>query len=234
MPVLGTNLLLDSLSAENRDLLISRSNAIELPLRTMLCRPEEPPRYAYFMTSGVASVVTVMEDGGAAEVNMIGAEGLVGSLQLLGPATAPTQCFMQLEGGAYRIPVVELRRAFEELREIRERILEFAQEQALSLGQIAGCHRLHDSEERLARWLLMVQDRSTEKVLGLTQEFLAEMLGSRRTTVTIAAGILQRSGLIEYNRGRVRILDREKLEEAACGCYQIVKTLQKNLYTRPS
>jgi CRP-like cAMP-binding protein len=127
-----------------------------------------------------------------------------------------------------------LRQAFRSSEEIRDRILEFVQEQTFSLGQIAGCHRLHRAEERLARWLLMAQDRVQSDYLYFTQEFLAMMLGARRTTVTVVAGALQESGLIEYRRGHVKILNRENLAAAACECYQVISELYKNLYAGPS
>jgi hypothetical protein len=100
------------------------------------------------------------------------------------------------------------------------------------VSQIAGCNRLHEAEERLARWLLMAQDRTQSEVLNFTQEFIAMMLGARRTTVTLIAGSLQRANLIEYSRGRVKILDRENLESAACDCYKITKDLYTNLYSQ--
>jgi CRP-like cAMP-binding protein len=233
MPPEGTNLLLNSLSAKSRDRLLAHTTAIPLPLRAVLYEPEEQPRYGYFLTSGVASVVATVEEGGSAEVGMIGSEGIVGSLQLLGPAAVPTQCFMQAEGTALRIPFTELRKAFHESGEIHERILEFVQSQALSASQISGCHRLHGAEERLARWLLMVRDRIKSDALGLTQEFLGQMLGARRTTVTLVAGALQQSGIIEYSRGHVHVLNPESLESAACSCYPILRDLARNLYTYP-
>jgi len=233
MPDKGINLLLDALSADSREFLLSRSKAVTLPLRTILYRPDEIPQHAYFVTAGVASVVATMEDGESVEVVMIGPEGLVGSLHLIGPAVANTQCFIQSEGAALRIPISELRKAFRESDEIRDRILEFVQAQTLILAQIAGCHRLHTAEERLARWLLMVRDRIQSDMLALTQEFLGEMIGSRRTTVTLVAGALHRSGLIEYSRGRVRILNGDRLESAACSCYQVIKKIDRNLYSDP-
>ena len=233
MPPEDTNLLLNSLSPKSRDRLLSHTTAVPLPLKMALYEPEEQPRYGYFLTSGVASVVATVEEGGSAEVGMIGAEGIVGSMQLLGPAAVPTQCFMQAEGAALRIPFTELRKAFHESEEIRERILEFVQSQALSATQISGCHRLHGAEERLARWLLMARDRIKSDALGLTQEFLGQMLGARRTTVTLVAGALQQSGLIEYSRGRVRVLNHENLEGAACSCYPILRDLTCNLYAHP-
>jgi CRP-like cAMP-binding protein len=171
-----------------------------------------------------------MADGGTAEVGLIGREGVVGSFHLLGPAPVNTNCFIQLDAEGIRIPLADLRKAFRSSEEVRERILEFVQEQALGVSQLAGCQRLHESEERLARWLLMAQDRVASETLNFTQEFLAMMLGAQRTTVTMVAGGLQRGGLIEYRRGKVKILDRENLEAAACDCYQVTKRLYASLY----
>jgi CRP-like cAMP-binding protein len=224
------NQFLSSLSSTACDLLVSASTPVSLPLKTILYEAEQVPAYAYFMTSGIASVVTAMADGGTAEVGLIGSEGLVGSMHLLGPAPGFTSCFIQLEATALRIPFPKLQKAFHASEEIRDRILEFVQTQALSLAQLAGCHRLHEAEERLARWLLMAQDRVQSNDLNFTQEFLAMMLGARRTTVTMVAGALQRSGLIEYRRGRVKILNRESLEAAACDCYRVTQQLYFNLY----
>ena len=224
------NLFLSSLSPSASERLIANATEVELPLRAALYEAEETPAYAYFLTSGIASMVTAMPDGGTAEVGLIGHEGLVGSFHLLGPGRITTDCFIQLEATALRIPLRQLQEAFRSSEEIRDRVLEFVQNQALSLGQLAGCHRLHEAEERLARWLLMAQDRVQSEDLHFTQEFLAMMLGSRRTTVTAVAGELQRKGLIDYRRGRVRILDRKALEEAACDCYAIIKLLHVNLY----
>jgi len=173
----------------------------------------------------MASIVTAMEDGGSAEVGMVGSEGLVGGMHMMGPGKISSTSFIQLEGSALKIPLSELRRAFRTSEEIRYRLLEFYQEQTTMVGQIAGCNRLHESEERLARWLLMAQDRAQSEVLNFTQEFLGMMVGSRRTTVTLIARTLQRAELIEYSRGRVKIIDREGLERAACECYRISKNL---------
>jgi CRP-like cAMP-binding protein len=224
------NLLLNALSEHSRNLILDASTPLSLPLRTSLYEAEQTPTYAYFITSGIASVVTAMADGGTAEVGLIGNEGLAGSLHLLGPGSVTTSCFIQLEATALRISFAHMQNLFRTSEEIRDRILEFVQTQALSLGQLAGCHRLHEAEERLARWLLMAQDRVQSDDLFFTQEFLAMMLGARRTTVTMVAGALQRSGLIKFRRGRVTILDRENLEAAACDCYQVIKQLQDNLY----
>ena len=230
----ANNRFLSSLSTANREFLISRCTPLSLALKTVLYHAEETPKFAYFMTSGMASVVTSMEDGGIAEVGIVGSEGIIGVLHLLGPGKVATNSFIQLEGTALRIPFHELRQAYRSTEEIRDRILEFVQEQAISTNQIAGCNRLHEAEERLARWLLMAQDRTQSDVLNFTQEFLAMMLGARRTTVTLIAGALQKAGLIEYQRGHVKILDRVNLEAAACDCYRIIRDLHINLYGQTS
>lgn len=226
----AANLLLTSLSQASSDLLLAQCTPIELPIRVLLYEADQAPKFAYFVTSGIASVVASMEQGETAEVGVIGREGVVGVMHLLGDALVPTRCFMQLPGSALRMPLAALREVFRSSEEIRERILEFVQHQALCVSQIAGCNRLHGAEERLARWLLMVSDRTGSDLMELTQEFLAEMLGAQRTTVTMIAGTLQHSGLIEYRRGRVRIVDRASLEQAACDCYGVTKRLYLNLY----
>jgi CRP-like cAMP-binding protein len=226
------NLLLASLSAESRELLHPHLTPVTMPLRTVLYTAGMVPADAYFMTSGLASVVGMTSDGETAEVGIIGREGVVGAIHLMGPALAPTDCFVQLPASALKIPYPKLLQIFRTAEEIRARILEFVQEQTLSLSQLATCNRLHGAEERLARWLLMVEDRIQSDKIDLTQEFLAQMLGSQRTTVTMVAGALQRSGLIEYKRGSVRILNRAELEAAACDCYAVTKKLYANLYKR--
>jgi CRP-like cAMP-binding protein len=224
------NLFLASISSRSRDSLLARSTSVPLPLKKALYEPDRVPDFAYFLTSGIASVVMTMAQGESAEVAVIGSEGIVGSIHVLGSVPDQTRCFIQLTGTGLRIPLADLREAFRTSEEVRDRVLEFVQHQALSVSQIAGCNRLHGAEERLARWLLMFRDRVDTDTLQLTQEFLAEMLGSQRTTVTMVAGALQRSGLIEYRRGHVRIVSRENLEEAACDCYQVLRKLFASLY----
>jgi CRP-like cAMP-binding protein len=156
-------------------------------------------------------------------------EGLAECMHLGGSESVPTRCFMQIAGTALRMSFVDLERDFESLQPLRQQIMHSIQAQTLILSQLVACNRLHEVEARLARWLLMLQDRVQNDEFHITQEFLAEMLGSRRTTVTMAAGALQRIGLIEYTRGRVHILDRERLENAACECYPVIKKLSNGL-----
>jgi CRP-like cAMP-binding protein len=207
---------------------------LDLPLGTGLFTAQQIPRYAYFITSGLASVVVTTRAGETVEVGIIGREGIVGGMHVLGPAATPTDSMMQIAGSGLRIPLTDLRELFHSSEEIRRRILEMAQEQTASLSQIAGCNRLHEAEPRLARWLLMALDRIQSDVLNFTQEFLANMVGAQRTTVTVIAGELQRRGLIQYSRGKVRALDRAGLEAASCDCYRVIHELYVNLYKRDS
>jgi CRP-like cAMP-binding protein len=205
---------------------------VELPIKTILYEPDSTPSYAYFLNSGLASIITPMANGDSAEVGFVGSEGIIGSLHLLGSARIPSRCVMQLAGKGVRIAFEDLQRAFEDSEEIRRRILQFVQCEAAMTGQIAGCNRLHHAEQRLARWLLMAWDRTHENDLNFTQEYLSEMIGTERTTVTAIAGDMQRKGLIEYSRGQVKILDRKSLEAAACDCYPILKQLICSLHDR--
>lgn len=230
MPPKPKNLFLSSLSAANRDLIVSRSTAVPLRQKMRLLRRGQRPNSAYFITSGLASMVMEMADGSSAEVGMVGRDGVVGALHVLGPSPSTSQCFVQMEGTALRIPMAELRNLFDDKKEIRVALLKFVQRETMSLSQVAGCNRLHSAEERLARWLLTAQDYVQSDELNFTQSLLANMLGARRATVTLIAGALQRAGLIQYQRGRVTILDRERLEEAACDCYRVIKELRGDLY----
>jgi CRP-like cAMP-binding protein len=196
-----------------------------LPVGEVLVRAGEMPQYAHFMTSGITSIVTSMKDGSAAEVGLIGKEGLVEAMHLLGSASSPTTAFVQVGGCALRIPFAELQKEAFASAPLLRGILDFVQRHNFALTQLAACNGLHEIEERLARWLLMVQDRVESPRFDLTQEFLASMLGTRRTSVTLAAGRLQQSGLIEYSRGHIRILDQKKLRGAACECYPVVRDL---------
>ena len=228
----GVSRFMGSLSTDARALLLARCRPVSLPLHTVLYESEETPSQIFFLTTGMASVVTTMPDGSTVEVGVIGREGLSGSLHLLGPTIISTRCMMQLAGTALAMPFAQLSSIFHSSEEIHATILEFVQMQAATLGQIAACHRLHLAEERLARWLLMVQDRVDSDRVDLTQEFLGNMLGSRRTTVTKAAGVLEQQGAIEYRRGHLRVLDRNRLLNAACICYPTVEKLFHNLYGR--
>lgn len=224
-----TNLLLDTLPSAYRASLIARMETVPLPLSTALDEPEKTPEYVHFPTTGVVSLVTCMSDGKRAEVGMIGREGLVECLQLLGPAQVSTNAFVLVEGSTLRMPFAAFKREFDHHAPLRYMVFQFVQSQSLMVTQLAACNRLHGIEQRLARGLLMVQDRVQRDVLYLTHESIAQMLGANRITVTLAANGLQRSGVIECRRGRLKILDRERLEDAACECYSIMHRRLRSL-----
>jgi len=230
MTIPDTNLFLYGLSSSAHTLLLKHASVGDLPLHTLLHPETSKPRYAYFLLSGLASVVTTMPSGESAEVGFVGVEGVVGTLHLLGNAFLSTRCTMQLFGNAVRIPFADLQQAFDQSYEVRSRILEFVQEQSAVTAQIAGCNRLHSAEQRLIRWLLMAQDRTGYQKLEFTQDYLSQMIATQRTTVTIIAGGLQDRGLISYSRGTIHILDRPGLEAATCVCYSYIKTIFSALY----
>jgi CRP-like cAMP-binding protein len=226
----NTNRLIDSLPPTYRESLLARLEPVPLYVPASLYRPGETPRYAHFITAGATSIVVFMKDGRGVELGLIGNEGLVEGVHLLGSAQVPTTGFLQVEGAALRMPFGDLQKEYRHSEILRSRVLEYGQAQILIGNQLAGCNRLHEVEERLARWLLTVADRLGDTRFYLTQDFLAQMMGSQRSTVTLTAGSFQRSGLIEYRRGDIRILDREGLENVACECYPIVRDLIVNLY----
>lgn len=220
-----SNRLLAALSPSYRASLLARMRTVTLGPREIIYEPDETPKYAHFITSGVASIVVSMSTGASTEVGLWGREGLVESFHLLGETKVPNRCIAQMETTALRLPFNEMLKEFQEVEELRACILRGVQAQSAIVGQLAGCSRLHEAEERLARWLLMVRDRIENNTFQVTQEFLAVMLGSRRTTVTGAAGELQRKGIIQYSRGRIHIADLVGLENVACECYATIREL---------
>jgi CRP-like cAMP-binding protein len=202
---------------------ISKLEFVRLKLHQILHEAGETIKSCYFVDSGVISILAVQSDGKSVEVGLIGSEGFVGLPLLVDYRTSPTRAVTQADGTAYRCEVQTLRYLISQYPEMTRLLHRFGQQLAMQTTQIAACNRLHEVEERLARWILMFRDRQPSDSLPLTQEFLGQMLGTRRASVTIAAGALQRAGMISYTRGRVRILNRQALEQVACDCYQIVQ-----------
>ena len=224
--VVGTerNRLLQMLPATEYERLLSQTETVCLPVKTVLYEAGEPITHVYFPQSGVISLVNVMSDGGVVEVGTVGNEGMAGLPVFLGAASSPTKAFSQVEGSAKRIEAPAFRHAIDEREELRTVLQRYTQALMSQMAQSVACNRLHTVEERLARWLLMTHDRAGTDQLALTQEFLSDMLGVRRAGVTVAAGALQKAGLISYRRGKITVLDRLGLEEASCECYRIVKS----------
>jgi len=224
------NRFLESLSAPTRQQLLQGSEPVQIPLAHQLFRAEGMPRSVTILTDGLVSLIYNSAHGKSLELATIGCEGPVGWHMLLGGLPPLYEGVMQMEGRGYRVPMKHFRECFEDNPELRRRVLEFAQHQ-LNLGfQVIACQRFHSARERFARWLLMVLDRTGRYDLRMTQEFFAAMLGAQRTTVNETAGRLQREGAIEYKRGRVKIVDRKKLEAAACACYPVLQKQLHGLY----
>jgi CRP-like cAMP-binding protein len=225
--VLANQILL-SLPRSVSNPLVGKAQLIKLPIHSVLNEVNEPIRDLYFINSGLASVLNVLQDGKSVEVGLTGSEGFVGVPVVAGFKTSPTRVIMQIEGTAYRVSAKDVQAAVKTSPLLEKNLLKYSQELALQAGQIAACNRVHEVDERLARWLLMSQDRIGGSLIPLTQEFLAHMLGTRRASVTVAAGILQKAGLISYVRGQLKIENREQLENASCECYA---TLRRQLRT---
>src|SRR5947209_1909062 len=179
-------------------------------------------RSAYFMNEGMGSVLAVQPDGKSVEVGLIGKEGFVGLPIICGFKTSILRVVTQADGTAYRIDVPTLRKLLPQCPVLEKQLQRYAMILAMQSTQLAACNRLHAVEERLARWLMMSHDRIATKIMPLTQEFLGQMLGTRRASVSLAASILQKAGLITYTRGNVTIVDRPALAQVACDCYGII------------
>jgi CRP-like cAMP-binding protein len=227
------NQLLADLPANECEVACSEIEFVRLNLHQILHEPGDTLKSAYFCNSGLVSILSVFPDGKSIEVGLIGKEGFVGLPLMAGFRTASTRAVVQGEGSAFRVDDEALMVILRRCPQLERRMQQFSQIMTMQVTQIAACNRLHEVEERLARWLLMSADRIGSDALPLTQEFLAQMLGTRRSSVTVAAGILQKAGLISHSRGAVTITDRPRLEEAACDCYGMMQRQIKTWQNRP-
>jgi CRP-like cAMP-binding protein len=216
------NAILRDIPKKERDSVLAKAQLVEFLNHTVLNEISQPIKFAYFINDGLASILNVMADGKMVEVGLAGKEGFIGLPLLVDFESSPTQVVMQVKGSGYRISAEDFREVLRNSPRLNRSLQRFSQVLGMQATQIAACNRLHGVEERLARWLLMSQDRLGGDNVPLTQEFLAHMLGTRRASVTDAAGALQKRGLIAYRRGNVRINDRHRLEEASCECYQVM------------
>ncbi|HEX5319119.1 MAG TPA: Crp/Fnr family transcriptional regulator [Stellaceae bacterium] len=215
------NRLLSALSPEDFALFGDDLRPVPLDQGQVLYAVGDPLKWIYFIEHGLASVMTTMEDGGASEVGMVGPEGMIGASVLLGGTVSAQHIVVQLPGKALRIGARECKAVFDANADVRRVMLRFVEDILNLSAQTAACNRLHLVEQRCARWLLMASDRVQSHVLALTQEFLAAMIGVRRSGVSEAAGELQRSGVIRYRRGEITILDYAALQAIACECYAL-------------
>ena len=217
------NRLLALLPPTDQERLRPRLERIPLAYRQSLYLANRPLEFVYFLESGVGSLVNTMTNGDAAEVGTIGNEGMVGLPLLLGDDRAPTSVYVQVPGTGLRMSAALFKRELADSPSIRSVMLRYAHALFNQVAQSAACNRFHSIEQRCCRWMLMTHDRMESSEFLLTQEFLAMMLGVQRTGVSVAAGALKRSGLIDYRRGVVTILDRAGLQRRACECYGVSK-----------
>ena len=203
--------------------LFSKLEYVRLKVHNVLFEPGDALKSVYFGNSGMISILTVFPDGKSVEVGLVGKEGFVGLPLLVGFNTASTRAVAQIEATAFRVNGDTLLALLPRCPALEKRLQQYSQITSMQVSQIAACNRLHEVHERLARWLLMCSDRVRSNDLPLTQEFLGQMLGTRRSSVTVAAGILQEAGIISTARGDVKIINRKKLEDAACECYGMMQ-----------
>jgi CRP-like cAMP-binding protein len=217
------NGLLAALPASVQAELFPKFTAVTLPLRQVLCSPETPIEFVYFPESGMVSLVAALDDGVMAEVGIVGREGMVGTPLLSGVECPFTEAFVQIPGSALRMGAGAFRQELDGNPTLRALLFRYNEYLTAQISQTSACNGRHGLEQRLARWLLMANDRIGGDEMPLTQEFLAMMLGVHRPSITVTAGILQRAGLIRYANGTITIADRASLEAASCECYEAVR-----------
>jgi CRP-like cAMP-binding protein len=218
--VVSPNHLVAALPIKERDRFLAECTAVDLVLGTVLYERGDRIRHVYFPTESFISMLTIVDDHSTLEVGMIGNEGMCGYALILGGHVAQLRALVQGAGAAWRMPAATFRRLLESMPVLRPLLDRYVYVLLGQLAQTAACTRFHVVEKRLARWLLMTQDRAHSDSFDVTQEFLAFMLGVRRVGVTTAAGVLQSRKLIRYKRGNMTILNRDRLEAAACACYR--------------
>jgi len=218
------NKILLSLPPNEYALLFPKLTLINSKLHDVLLEQGQPINFAYFPNTALSSVLNLMADGKCVEVGLVGFEGIVGMPLMANLSTSPNLTVIQAPGTLFRIKAQEFKAILSGCPQLNRELVHYAQIVALEIMQIAACNRLHEFHERLARWLLMSEDRISSNVLPLTEEFLAQMLGTRRASVSVAFSVLRKAHLIKHNRRQIIILNREGLEKASCECYKAIQT----------
>ena len=222
-PAPEQNHLLGALPPEVRARLFPQLELVEMPLGRVLYESGDTLRHVYFPTNAIVSLLYVMENGASAEISVVGNEGIIGVALFMGGESTPSRAIVQSAGFAYRMPGQRLKDEFNRHGELLHLMLRYTQSLLTQMAQTAVCNRHHSIDQQLCRWLLLSLDRLDSNELVMTQEMIANMLGVRREGVTESAGKLQKLGVIEYSRGRIKVLNRPKLEELCCECYSVVR-----------
>jgi CRP-like cAMP-binding protein len=218
-----SNVILLSLPDDEYNLLRPYLEPVELPQYKIVHEPGERIDFAYFVNEGMMSLVALNHDGRSVEVGIVGKEGMVGMSLVMGLRRGIFRSIMQMAGRGLRIRAKAFQDVLRHAPHLRAELCRFALMHGMQVAQLAACNRLHEVDQRLVRWLLMCQDRVDSQWLPLTHEFLAQMLGTGRPSVSLAAAVLENAGLIENLRGSVRLLNRKNLEDAACECYGVIQ-----------
>lgn len=217
------NHLLEALPEEEYEYLLPHLELVQLKVGDVLYESGEKLQFAYFPATCIISLLYIVENGGTSEVAVIGNEGVIGVALFMDSGRMPNLAVVLSTGYAYRLRAQQFVQEFNRNGTLHHLLLRFTQALIIQMGQIAVCNRHHSIDQQLCHWLLLNHDRVEGNELNMTQEMIASMLGVRREGITEAAGDLQKSGLIKYNRGHITILDRPGLEARACECYQVVK-----------
>src|SRR5471030_698909 len=217
------NGLLAALSAVELKRIRRQLELVDLPLGKILYEPGRLLEYVYFPVDCIISLLYVLENGASAEIAVVGNEGLLGISLFMGGETTPSRAIVQSAGTAYRLPAAKMMAEFTRGGTIQHLLLRYTQALITQMTQTAVCNRHHSVDQQLCRWLLLSIDRLDKPELVMTQELISNMLGVRREGVTEAAGKLQHAGVISYQRGHIKVLDRPRLEGMSCECYEVVR-----------
>lgn len=205
---------------------------VDLPSHLSLHEPTQNIEFAYFPNRGMVSQVVVTKDGRTVEVGVVGKEGYVGAGLAVGLSRSPVREIIQIAGDGFRVTASALERILRSAPQLQVLLNRHTGLQGMQVAQTAACNRLHDIEQRLSRWLLMTQDRVDSGLLPITHDFIATMMGTDRSTVSVTASVLQKKGVIDYVRGAVKIVNRRKLEKTACECYSVIRQFEDDLGLR--
>src|ERR1700684_997904 len=228
------NQLLGAMEAASLARIVPHLEPVVLKLGDVVCEAGGVLKHAYFPQGAVLSLLTVLVNGSAIETANIGREGAFGLFAAMYSRVSFNRCLVQFEGGMARCPIDFLQSEFERSEQVRNLFVSYSETLLSQVQQTVACNALHSTEERMCRWLLMMHDRAEGEALPYTHEFLSHMLGANRKSVTLAAQSLQMAGLINYYRGKIKVLDRPGLEKASCECYAIVRERFDAFLTPPS
>ena len=217
------NHILSALPVQDYQRLEQYLQPIELSLNEVLCQPNQKSETFYFPTQGIVSLMYIMQDNSTTEIALIGREGMVGTLPFLGEGVAHSHSVVKAQGWAMKIEQEALKTECDRSQGLQKSLLRYALKLFNQVSQCAACNNHHSVKQRTARWLLMLDDRSDRETLLMTQQLISQMLGVRRTGITAVAKELQRQGIIDYHRGKIKIIQRQALEVVACECYQVLK-----------